>query len=203
MIGLAVLVGVGCGESGPEAKPEAEVDVPEYALTHSEGDAEFVLGWDVVVDRCPDAAEQQATNIFARRGETVEASPNRSLSIGAADPIAWMSQRGVDAEGPSSGRSMGVSVSLFDGPGTAAELVKGVGAAMQATITEAEGFVEASIESDVPLRSIQRFVAGNGVILHIIETAPAGVSFYCGPAVIDELVSIAKGNMARVTDPPR
>jgi hypothetical protein len=74
---------------------------------------------------------------------------------------------------------------------------------MQATITEADGFAEASIESDVPLRSIQRFVAGHGVILHIIETAPAGVSFYCEPAVIDELVSIAKGNMALVTDPPR
>ena len=71
---------------------------------------------------------------------------------------------------------------------------------MRATVTEADGFVEASIESDVPLRAIQRFVAGNGLILHIIETAPAGVSFYCEPTVLGELVSIAKGNMARVAD---
>ena len=218
--GLAALVAVACGASEPEPSPQAalspvaaqtaaEQSEPSravapatYEMTHSDRDAEFVLSWDLIASNCRDAGQYQVTGVFAQRGETVAISPQESLSVEQDAPFAWISQRFVRADDPASGRSIGVTVSFFDGPGTAGEYLKGLAAQMGATVVEIDSFTEASVDTEAPLRSAQRFTAGNGMIVHLIETAAPGASFFCEPATLDDLVSLARGNMALVTATP-
>ena len=200
VFGLVSLLMAGCGNSDPLPDKQPEAAAAQYALTHSEDDAEFLLAWDDIVARCPAAAEQKITGVFARRGESVAISPGRSFGVEAGASIAWMSQRGVEGTDPGSGRSMSVNIAFHDGPGTAAEYVTGVAGAMRASVAEADGIVVASLESEFPLRAVQQFVGGNGMVVHIIETAPSGVDFYCGPSVLGVLVSMAKANILRVSD---
>ena len=214
VIGL-VLAAAACGQRGPERstpvvsatpkaeqRPEATAAASGYELTHSQRDAEFLLSWDLIAATCPKAGEYQVNEAFARRGETVDISPEESLSVEQDAPLGWVSQRFVRVEDPTSGQSLGVTISFFDGPGTVVKYLEALVGPMRASVAEAGGFAEASVDSKVPLRVTQRFVAGNGIILHLVETAAPDVAYLCEPASLSDLLSAAKGNMALVTANP-
>ncbi len=216
MLGLAALATVACATSDPQPSPEiapspqaTQTAVSEsgpgpeaparYQITHSDLDAEFVLSWDLVTSNCPEAGQYQVSGAFARRGETVAISPQESLTVEQGAPFVWVSQRFVRADDPVSGQSIGVTLSFFDGQGTVGEYLKGLADQMGATVSEIGDFTDASVDMAAPFQSAQRFAAGNRMMVHLIETAAPGSSFFCQPAALDELVSLAKGNIALVT----
>lgn len=92
-----------------------------------------------------------------------------------------------------------MTLSFFDGQGTVGEYLKGLADQMGATVSEIGDFTDASVDMAAPFQSAQRFAAGNRMMVHLIETAAPGSSFFCQPAALDELVSLAKGNIALVT----
>ena len=181
---LAAVLASACGGSdGSEAEPPR----PPYDLTHTAADAEAVIGWDAIVAACPDVGALQRVEAFARRGEKVPVGSDTTLEVKAG--------RGHGLEVPAvrrrrrSGRSrrIQVAVSFIEKRGvadeqlrltaqrtSAASLMVGAAGGMRVSVEEGDGFVFSRMDSDIPTRAEQRFVASDNVLVHIIQTVRAG-----------------------------
>ena len=209
---LAVVLASACGGSD---EPEPEPPRSPYNLTHSAADAEFVLGWDAIVAACPDVGALQKVEAFARRGEEVPIGPDGTFAVEADGEAAWKSQRFAASQGAGGRRRIQVTVSFVEERGAADEQVRltaqrtsaaammvGTTGGMKVSVEEGDGFVIARLDSNVPIRSEQRFVGADNVLVHIIQTVRAGPTRLCGVNQLDELAREAGRSAALVRVTP-
>ena len=207
---VAALLASACGGSDePEPPP------PPYDLTHTAADVEFVLGWDAIVAACPDVGPLPKIGAFARRGEEVPVTGGGKLVAEAGGPEAWKSQRFAASEGAGGSRRIQVTVSFFDERGapeehlrliaqrtSAAQLMVGGTGGLQVTVVEGDGFVFSRMDSTVPTRSDQRFIAGGNILVHLIQTVRAGPAQLCTAEKLDELARETGRNAVHATVTP-
>ena len=209
---LAAVLASACGGSdGSEAEPPR----PPYDLTHTAADAEAVIGWDAIVAACPDVGALQRVEAFARRGEKVPVGSDTTLEVKADGDTAWKSLRFAASEGAGGSRRIQVAVSFIEKRGVADEQLRltaqrtsaasamvGAAGGMRVSVEEGDGFVFSRMDSDIPTRAEQRFVASDNVLVHIIQTVRAGPALLCGSEQLDELAREAGGNAALVRVTP-
>ena len=210
---LAAAVAVpACGGSD---EPGPEPPRPPYDLTHSAADAEFVLGWDAIVAACPDIAALQKVEAFARRGEEVPIGAGGTLAVDADGDAAWESQRFAASEGAGGSRRIQVKVSFVEKRAAADEYVRltaqrtsaasimvGASGGMNVSVEEGDGFVLARLDSQAPIKSEQRFVASDYVLVHIIQTVRAGPTQLCTSEQLDDIAREAGRNGALAKPTP-
>ena len=174
-----------------------------------------MLGWDAIVAACPDVGPLPKLDAFARRGEEVPISGGGKLVAEAGGPQAWKSQRFAVSDGAGGSRRIQVTVSFFDERGaaeehlrllaqrtSAASLMVGAAGGLKVSVVEGDGFVFSRMDSDVPTRSDQRFIAGGNILVHVIQTVRAGPAPLCTAEKLDELAREAGRNAAHATVTP-
>jgi len=164
-----------------------------YKLTHSAADAEYILGWDLIVSRCPDIGDYDRIEAFVYRGEAVEITGTETFSIDEDSPAAWASARLVRTEWEGeSFRSFLIQVMFSETAEGLSELVQMLGYPVQ----EEGDFVTSVLETETPLQSIQLLLAGKQVAVIIGEFASLDESPFFNKAELMELLSIAKSNIS-------
>ena len=73
---------------------------------------------------------------------------------------------------------------------------------MRATVSEAGEYKLASAESEFPVPAVQRFLAGNQMVVHFVATASPGLEHFCGQTSLDSLISSAGDNISLITVAP-
>ena len=208
---VAALLASACGGSDePEPAP-----LPPYNLTHTAADADFVLGWDAIAAACPDVGSLQKVEGFARRGEEVPIGSDGTLAAEADGPEAWKSQRFAVSDGAGGTRRIQVTVSFFDKRGiaeeelrltaqrtAAAQMMVGAAGGLKVSVVEGDGFVFSRMDSESPIKSEQRFIASDYVLVHVIQTVRAGPAQFCGAEQLDDLAREAGRNAAHATVTP-
>ncbi len=215
VVSCALLAAVLASACGGSEEPEAEPPRPPYDLTHTAADADFAIGWDSIVAACPDVGGLQKVEAFVRRGEEVSIGSDGTLKAEVDDDAAWKSRRFAASEGAGGSRRIQVSVSFVEKRGvaddqlrltaqrtSAAAMMVGAAGGMRVSVEEGDGFVFARLDSDIPIKSEQRFVAADNVLVHIIQTVRAGPTQLCGADQLDELAREAGRNAALVRVTP-
>lgn len=150
-----------CGKSTPAT----------YELTHSAADAEYILSWDEIVDRCPEIGAYEKQDVFSCRGETTESAPGETVSLPGDSPAAWLSMRSVYTSSEIENfRGFGVWMmfcEIDEYLDDYIELMK-----MQGIPFKEDGdFMTAVLESGPPTQSVQLHIAGNQFYMLFLVTA--------------------------------
>jgi hypothetical protein len=193
---VAIMVAglVGCGEGTADTSPDTT-----HKLTHSAADAEYILGWDLIVSQCPDIGSYDRIEAFAHRGESVEIAPGENLSVDQDSPAAWASTRLVRTEWEGKDfRSFAVQVIYCETQGDLDELVQMLGLPV-----EQEGeFVTAALESETPMQSIQLLLAGKHFAVVMGEFASLDESLFFDKEGLEELLSVARSKISMLEATP-
>jgi hypothetical protein len=222
LVALAAVVVACSGSDDTDADTASDLDGESQAsaathdLTHSATDAEFVVDWDSIVSKCPEVAGLQRVEAFARRGEEVQIDEGSKLAVEADGPAAWTSRRSVTSDGEGGSRRFQVSVSYLEKRGdaegqvrltaqrtsAAAQMMGGGG--MSVSVEEGMGFVVVRLDSSIPIKSEQRFVAGDNLLVHFVQTVRAGPTQLCGAEQLAELARDAglKMDLLKLTPLP-
>ena len=78
----------------------------------------------------------------------------------------------------------------------------GASGGLQVSIEEGSGFVIARMDSTSPIKSEQRFIASDSILVHVIQTVRAGPAQFCTAEQLDGLAREAGRNLAHATITP-
>jgi hypothetical protein len=187
---VAIMVAglVGCGEGTADTSPDTT-----YKLTHSAADAEYILGWDLIVSQCPDIGSYDRIEAFAHRGESVEIAPGENLSVDQDSPAAWASTRLVRSEwAGGSFRSFAVQTMFSDTAEDLNELMQLLGFPIQ----QEGDFVTGVLASETPMQSIQILLAGKHFTILVGEFASSDQSLFFDKDELTDLISVARSNIS-------
>ena len=197
-----------CGKSTVITTSSTTTTSPTaYQLTHSLGDAEYILNWDLIVSQCPEIGGYNKQEVFVRRGESKQLSTGETLTIGINLPVAWSSVRFVMTEPVGeSFRSFGIYIMYCDtveGLDEYLEMDDIKYGILQGVPINYEGeFGSAIIETETPLKTIQLLLAGNQFDIMLMEYATPDQSLFFSKDDLSELLSSAKTNISALEITP-
>jgi hypothetical protein len=169
---------------------------PRYKLTHAQGDAEYLLSWDLIGSHCPGVNRLEKKSAFVRRGETISLESGQS-SLPKDSPQAWTSSRWAATPNPAQGpfHSFMVSISFFDSEETAEEYLTRIAGEFGIDVQEEGEFTTASHETLGPTKSRQAFLVGNHMLVTLDEIASSEEQFFCEMGNLRQIVSSAQKNI--------
>lgn len=87
-----------------------------HRLTDTQQDAEYLVAWETVGQRCPETVGQPLLQGFVLRGEAVELAAGERMTLAADSPSLWGSTRLLREGDPNGGdfRSLSVEISLLE-----------------------------------------------------------------------------------------
>lgn len=173
-----------------------------YALTHSAADAEYILSWDEIEDRCPEIGAYDKQEDFLCRGETKQIESSTTSTLDMDSPAAWASRRSVYTSSAGENfRGFGVWIMFCETDeylDEHIELMKMQGLPFQ----EDGDFMTAVLESGPPTQSVQLHIAGNQFYMLFLVTASSDESLFFSKDKLTELASVAKGNITSLEITP-
>ena len=174
-----------------------------YKLTHTQEDAEYILSWDVIESHCPGVNGLEKKDVFVCRGETVS-SDSRQSSLPNDSRQAWTSSRFVvvPATEPDKFHSFGVSVSFFENEGEVEEYLKRMTKELGTDVEEEREFTTVIHETRGPTKSRNVFLAGNHILVTLLEIASSEEEFFCGIEDLRQIVSSARKKISSLEITP-